>query len=560
MAALNMNTGGNYPPPKKKVNPDGSVTTTSYINGVPVITTTPPTAAAPPPATTPKPPQPLYDPNNDLGISGSTESLWSSGLGAKVNPFITPPHSTEAWQKAMENWGKPSATGEVFGEMKGAYGRPSETKKVLETEPGLTSSSQSFEEWQKQKAALGQPGTYEQWTEENAGRFQEETPLQKLHKSWQGAPTSAQERAQAEVGMLLDRMRGESGERLRGAGQRYGGPGQLNREGDYIRSLYQGVKDVQGFAGRNLGQLEREGMFEDFAQTALTGGNPFLERQREKGLETINQQMAKRGHFTSGGALEALGNYNAAADAEAFKYLSDVLQGAQGMGLQRLAQGQGLAEGASGERFRQGGAMQGLATGRESEYMGRAGALDRYEQAEANRMMRDIEMRAQLAEMADAGRGADADRMAKLAGDTTRSKLDYLTGERDAIQKAQDLMLQRERDRIAGAGAADDREINRIKTRADIAGGLDDLTIKQLNSMLSGGEAVDTKAYQDLSALIQASTGADRATMDAVDQLVNLARGADQEKRGRIAADISRILGVSIEEARMILQAYGGGQ
>src|ERR1041385_1407951 len=71
------------------------------VNGIPVKPLPPSGTGA---GTTSNNP---YDPNNDLGIPSNTETLWNSGIGEKLNPYITPTESNK-----------------VFGEINGRLNKP----------------------------------------------------------------------------------------------------------------------------------------------------------------------------------------------------------------------------------------------------------------------------------------------------------------------------------------------------------------------------------------------------------------------------------------------------
>lgn len=97
------------------------------------------------------------------------------------------------------------------------------------------------------------------------------------------------------------------------------------------------------YGKQHVGQYDTPTAFEQFATQQMSGTNPYYQRLQQQGDANINQQMAARGHYNSGGALSALGNYNGALDAAQFHDMGSLLQGAGTQGMQRMGQGQDVA-------------------------------------------------------------------------------------------------------------------------------------------------------------------------------------------------------------------------
>lgn len=93
----------------------------------------------------------------------------------------------------------------------------------------------------------------------------------------------------------------------------------------------------------HVGQYDQPTLLEQFAQQQLNGNNPYYDRLRQQGMDALNQQMAARGHYNSGGALSALGNFSGALGAAQFQDMGNLLGSAGSQGLQRMGQGQTVA-------------------------------------------------------------------------------------------------------------------------------------------------------------------------------------------------------------------------
>lgn len=95
----------------------------------------------------------------------------------------------------------------------------------------------------------------------------------------------------------------------------------------------------------HLGGYDTPTALENFANQQLAGDNPYYQRLMQQQNDTINQQMAARGNYNSGGALTALGNADAALNAQQFKDMGDLLGQSSALGLNRLGAGINAAEG-----------------------------------------------------------------------------------------------------------------------------------------------------------------------------------------------------------------------
>lgn len=98
----------------------------------------------------------------------------------------------------------------------------------------------------------------------------------------------------------------------------------------------------------HIGQYDQPTSLETFAQQQLNGTNPYYDRLRSQGMDAINQQMIARGHGNSGGALASLGNFAGALGAAQFNDMGSLLGSAGSMGLNRMNQGQNVANSVQG--------------------------------------------------------------------------------------------------------------------------------------------------------------------------------------------------------------------
>lgn len=130
----------------------------------------------------------------------------------------------------------------------------------------------------------------------------------------------------------------------------------------------------------HVGQYDQKTPFEIFAEQQLNGNNPYYDRMRQQGEAGINSQLNARGHYNSGGAFQALGNFDAGLYADQFANMGNLLSGAASTGLQREGQGwnmaqgiQGLQQGRTGQQFSQLSDLSHLGAGINGQYYNQGG-------------------------------------------------------------------------------------------------------------------------------------------------------------------------------------------
>jgi hypothetical protein len=161
------------------------------------------------------------------------------------------------------------------------------------------------------------------------------------------------------------------------------------------------------YGKEHIGQYDQPTQLEQFAQQQMNGNNPYYARLKQQGMDAINQQMAARGHYNSGGALSALGNYGGAIDASQFKDMADLVGNASGLGLSRQNAGmnaasgiQGLQQGRIGQQFSQASDLAHLGAGTVGGFFGQGG------QQSGDAAMAGINAGANSAQLAGQGQNA----------------------------------------------------------------------------------------------------------------------------------------------------------
>lgn len=338
------------------------------------------------------------------------------------------------------------------------------------------------------------------------------------------------------------------------ADQRYAEPGQLaGMQGD-IKSAYNSANDVQGFAQRQGGNFEKQGMGEQFAQNFLDQSNPYQEREQKKLTDAMNQQFAARGVFNSGGAIAGLGNALGEFQAQNYKNMADVSAQGQQMQMQRLGQGQGLAQAASGEKQALGSNLQGLGQGLSQEWLGRDSNRIQNSQALTNNALGLMGMNLQGANQGENARmqgmnsylnAAGQAGQASLAGTNSAANilgqgqgagLSRQTALGGLAQNAQSGELARMQYGLGANQAADASQLSRIGAAQNLAQGADAGRMGNLNALMQAAQNSDQNALASLQMQMGAAQGADSSLLARQGMLGNMAGQSDQQRLAGLQA------------------------
>jgi hypothetical protein len=256
--------------------------------------------------------------------------------------------------------------------------------------------------------------------------------------------------------------------------------------GQQIAGLYGSANGLQQFAGNQSDALNGPGAMEQFASSAMNNTNPYLDMVAQRGRAAIDQAAAARGAYGSGGALASLGNYQAASDAEQFKYMADVQNSGQQAQLQRLGLGADVYGRADAGRLAQGQGLQSLAGQQYNERMtGLTGG------AQASNLAGQESIRQGTAIQGLSGQEF-AERLAQLAGGTS------------------------------AAGAASSERLAQTN-------GLAALYANQYNQQLAGAQLG-----------VGAASAADNARMAQLSGLTNMTQAGSQSELARLAGQVSQ--------------------
>lgn len=217
----------------------------------------------------------------------------------------------------------------------------------------------------------------------------------------------------------------------------------LHEAAPEVQNYFRGADDVSRYANSQMGQLAGPGIYEQWAASTLNDTNPYIQRQHDQAQKALNQQMAKRGHFSSGGAMEAMGNLLAAQGAEAYREKGNLAQGAQAMGLQRIGQGTQTTQASGAQKLAQGQSLQNLASERVKADQAGMGLSIQASQGQGS-LANDIErLKLGAAGQADQSQMARLMGAGQLSGQMDATNLGYLNAAQNAAQSSQAQQLAR---------------------------------------------------------------------------------------------------------------------
>lgn len=339
------------------------------------------------------------------------------------------------------------------------------------------------------------------------------------------------------------------------------GTAQVEKSAGELQGLYRGANMGGNYAQSQRGALEGPGIYEQMITNDIMGHDPAHQMNLDEGTARINQEMARRGQFNSGGANTAMGKF--IGQEQATDYNNRTQRAAQAEGLQLARIGQGTQTMAAGDQSRlgQGNALQGLAGQRDTELRSR---LD--QQLNAYNSASQAQLGAQGLAMNAAGQ-ADNAKLARLMGMSgmasagDQSSLAYLTAGQQAANSAQGLGLQRGRDFMTAAGQVDESDLARNKQRFDMTQGADASDLAKFKGNFDMSRELDRGDLDKQRLNLDAAGQLDDQTLKRLLGFAGVAgqaQGARDDRMGRVMGARS---GIDSGIAGLIAQMYGqGGQ
>jgi len=488
---------------------------------------------------------------------------WYAQNGGK---YGDPTQTSAALDSYRQYMGQPMQAQGAYAQMQNYMQQPSSSQGAYDyLKAQIQQGSNGQAAYGAQQQQFRQPGTGEDWYSQNARMFAQPTQATSFYQNYAGqlAGPGRSEGFQVDTSRM-GKLQDAQSDLVTGLR----GPGYLDKGAAEVGGYYRGANDVQNYAAQTMPQLQQQGQFENWAQSAISGDNPELQRERERGLAQLNQEMARRGHFNSGGANTAIGNYVAEQNAKEFAQKSGLAQQAQQFQLQRLGQGQGLAQGASSEKMGTGSGLQGLFAQQDQSKLGRDQLAAQIMQSQTQQDLAAQQLGLQAAGQSDQAKLARLQGMSGMASQADSSTLAQLLGGMNAAYGAQGLAQSRAMNDINAANTVDQQNLARLMGLNQSANANDANALARLAQQYGMAQGLDQGAmarYGMLGSLSGQEDAQQLARLNAWGTMAGNAQGAQQsranaDQAARDAAMRAR-LGIDQTNAGLYAQFYGtGGQ
>jgi hypothetical protein len=416
-------------------------------------------------------------------------------------------------------------------------------------------------QWNQYQPAFNTTGAGEDWFSQNKGAYNQAGNQQSIYDAYSSQLTGPsksegfQVNAPTFTGDNLQGLLNYSRQDTRGV------QNEAENKG-YVRD----AGDVSNYYASQQGALQGPGQYEQFVTADINGTNPAYERTRQQGIAGINQEMARRGNFNSGGAMTAIGNYTGALDAADYENRANRAKSAQGMELSRIAQGTQSAAASSSNKLAQGQALQGIDVGNEAGGMARQRfGLDAMKQAS------DESLAGQELGLKAAGQG-DSQQLARLAGLQNMGKgaddyrLQQLAQGQNAASDAQSQALARMMGGMNNANqldqtrlASDQQGLERLMASFNMSKGADDYRMQQGKQFFDMGRLTDQSNMDRYKEMFTQATGADDFDLRQLIAGGTMAGGAQDAEQKRKLQAFAAQMGISEGQAQLFAQFYGQG-
>lgn len=519
-----------------------------------------------------------------LGGGGQSGNAYGYVQGQLQGPSA----SQDYWSGMQGQLQQPTSTSSVYGQfrMPGALsGAYNQTKGYFQQPTATSGAAGAY------ASTLNGPGQLEQFFQSDANRYNAPTSTANLYQNnfggygndsqWETAAADrylkegwAKDEAQArQMAQRASLDRASATERaapeLQGLYREAGGLGRT-------------ANQAEQYAARQLPGMERQGLGEQFFSSAMQGNNPYLQRIEDQNMARLNQEMARRGHFDSGGANAAIGNLLAASGAEKFKALNEMATGAQQLGMQRTQLGQGLAQSSDTGRLARGqaiqssgGSLQGLAGQSEGERMARKAMQNNLDQSQLAEANADRAFELQRSQAADQTRLARLAGMAGLAGQNDQQNLAQLNALAGLAGNAQAAGLNRAGMGLNFAGQQDTQGLGRVMaglnagSMADqgylagmnqygqLAGQNDQTSLARILAGLQGAGQADSSGLARLGALMNSAGQADQVQLARALGIGSLANNAQDAENARLGQNLAAMMGPAAALSGNTMAGYG---
>ncbi len=324
------------------------------------------------------------------------------------------------------------------------------------------------------------------------------------------------------------------------------------------------ANQLQDYYNSQQGALQGPGQYEQFVTADINGANPAFQRQRDEGIAKINQEMARRGTFNSGGAMTAIGNYTGALDAADYENRANRAKSAQEMQMSRIGQGLQGAGQVSALDVQRGAALGSLDTQSEQAQAARQSiglqAEQNMLQAEQARNRLDLDS----AKMSGDSQMARLMAQNQMAGQADANNLGLLNAGQNAASDAQSQMLQRLMGYQNSANqvdqtrqSSDAQSLARMMGSYQMAQGSDASNLGRASQLFNQGQGIDANMMSRYAQQGNMAQGIDQQTLAQLLGGGKLAGEAQSAEQQRMMQAMNSLFGINDAQAGQYGQFYG---
>lgn len=327
--------------------------------------------------------------------------------------------------------------------------------------------------------------------------------------------------------------------------------------GGYARS----ADDVTNYAASQMGSLQGPGVYEQFVQSDIMGNNPAHEMAMKEGLGAVNQEMARRGHFKSGGAGAAIGKFVGNMEAADYQNRANRAQAAQGMQLSRIGAGQGLSQASAQGKLAQGGALQNLSNSQDNAKLGIEGLRLNAAQLASQEGLANQRLGLDAATASDQSRNARLNTLSGMAQTGDQQWLAQQQAAGNLANQSQQSQLQRLQGGMNASNMVDQNNMQQVMNQFQMANTGNNQDLQRAQFQFQMGQGMDAANLARYGMMGQLGNQADQNQMNQLVNYMNAANQSQQSQQGRLQNAMSARQGIDQTMAQLYGGFYGqGGQ
>lgn len=489
----------------------------------------------------------MYGANNP----GSMENAFNS---YGIQGMATPNATAGAYGQYQDYMGQSPMT---YGAMNRASGMAGSNADYSQYQNGLNGSGNANNFYNKNQGQYAQPGAGENFYAQNQQNFNRQPGTMAVYDNFSGqlyqpgrseGYTNDWSGSNDKIGTAMSSaLQAQGPTRLEGA------------QGDQVGNMYQNANNVNRFSRSAMPQLQGPGAYENFVTSDINGTNPALAMERQEGLASLNQEMARRGHFNSGGADVALGKFTGTMEAKDYENRAQRAQQAQQMQLGRLNQGLQTAQAGSGETMAQAQGLQGLATTQDAQRLDRSQFLTNSALSAADKNIAQQGMNMQAASQSDAARNARLNTLQGMAsaGDQSWNAQQQMAG--NFANQAQSDQLARLQGGEQAGQAADAGAYQRLMGQYSMGQQANDQNLARAQFQYQMGQGADATNLARYGMMGQFGNMADTQTQNEYTNYMNAANQSQTATAGRMRDAMNGRSGIDTTNAGLFNAFYGNG-